>query len=365
MSLNKYQTLDDLFADYPWRTENKFIPLAKRYGFDEKDARHYIRTKAFHDVKSKTVKPKYLPIYSKTGDSYQMDTLIQSKGHKPFLVIININTRKAWACMMQNKGATSVMKTLEKFFQDVSDVKSITSDQDSAYLSQDVLSFLKSKNVEYRTTEDNNHNVLGIINRFMRTIRDLNNGQNFTEERMQQLVSEYNNTPHTGIDNETPNDMNATKEQEYIQSKIQTSVKNEYHFNIGDHVRIVLDKAKIGKNRTNLSKEAYVVDGKDGNQWLVRSNDGSVDKYPGWKLVKCDDRYKIAETIKEGKRGVVSKIISYNDKTDKYKVEYDEGTVDIIPAKNLREANPLKLSMMERVYWISQKTIPIKIRQWF
>ncbi len=99
--------------------------------------------------------------------------------------------------------------------------------------------------------------MLGIINRFMRTIRDLNNGQNFTEERMQQLVSEYNNTPHTGIDNETPNnDMNADKEQEYIQSKIQTSAKNEYHFNIDDHVRIVLDKAKIGKNRTNLSKES-------------------------------------------------------------------------------------------------------------
>ncbi len=62
---------------------------------------------------------------------------------------------------------------------------------------------------------------------------------------------------------------------------------------------------------------------------------------------------------------MVAKIISYNDKTDKYKVEYDEGTIDTIPAKNLREANPLKLSMMERVYWISQKTIPAKIRQWF
>lgn len=360
--VKEYETLNDLFIDFPWRTEKKFIPLAQRHGFEEKEIKKFLRSQAFHDEKIK--KPKFLPIYSKIGDSYQMDTLIQKRA-RPFLIVININTRKANAYMMQNKGAKEVKKALEKFFDETPVVKTLVSDQDSAYLSNDVLTFLKSKNVSYRTTEDNNHNVLGIINRFMRTLRDLNDGKNFTEERMQQLVSEYNATPHSGIDNETPDNMDEDKEKEYIKAKTQTFNENEYHFNDGDHVRIVLDKVKIGKNRTNLSKEAYIIDGKVGNQWLISSIDGSVDKYPGWRLVKCDDRYKIAETIKGGKRGIVSKIISYDGRTDKYKVEYSEGTIDTISAKNLREGDPLRLSPMEREYWIKQKVIPVKIRQWF
>ena len=45
-------------------------------------------------------------------------------------------------------------------------------------------------NIIYTTTEDNNHNVLGIINRFMRTIRDMV-GENryINEEEMNDLLT--------------------------------------------------------------------------------------------------------------------------------------------------------------------------------
>ena len=81
-------------------------------------------------------------------------------------------------------------------------------------------------------------------------------------------------------------------------------------------------------------------------------------------MVKCDDRYKLAATIKSGKRGIVEEILAYDSKNDRYKVRYDEDTIDYIPSKNLREANPLKLSQMEREYWVEQDDIPIKIRKY-
>ena len=358
-----YNSLEELFNDFSWRTPSKFIPLAKRYGFtDEKDIRQFLKEKAPHD--KQVEKPIYLPIFSKTKGEYQMDTMF-CKGYSPFLIIININTRKAYAYQMSNKNASSVKAALERFFNEVPGVKAITSDQDTAYLSTDVLTYLKEKNIQYRTTEDNNHNVLGIINRFMRTLRDINANSGFTDARMKRLIKAYNNTPHSGLDGRTPNSVTDNDEDNYIKEKtdLTDSIKDTYQFDNGDHVRIVLDKNKIGKNRTNLSMEAYIIDGKDGNNYIIKSSDGSVDKYPGYRLVKCDDRYKIAETIKQGKRGIIDKIISYDENKDAYKVQYDEGTVDTIPARNLREGNPLHISRMEREYWVG-KNIPVKIRKW-
>ena len=43
---------------------------------------------------------------------------------------------------------------------------------------------------------------------------------------------------------------------------------------------------------------------------------------------------------------------------------YDNVERDVIPAMNLREGNPTKLSRMEREYWIKQKNIPVSVRKW-
>ena len=65
-----------------------------------------------------------------------------------------------------------VLKALQQFVKDGQQVYSITSDEDTANLSSTVLDYMREKNIIYRTTTENNHNELVIINRFMRTIRD-------------------------------------------------------------------------------------------------------------------------------------------------------------------------------------------------
>ena len=59
-----------------------------------------------------------------------MDTFIndKTKDGLNYLMLININTRKAYCYPMKGKGA-----------KEVADVYSITLDQDEAYLSNDVL----------------------------------------------------------------------------------------------------------------------------------------------------------------------------------------------------------------------------------
>ena len=363
----EFKTLQDLFNEYPWRTPSKFIPLAKRYGFDNRrEVMKFLSTKAIHDQKINN-KDKMLPIYSPQPGEYHFDTMVCNKHY--FLIFININSRKAYAYYMKDKSSNEVKAAFDKFIKDIESenktIKMLKSDQDSAYLSKGFIQYLLPKGIPYRTTEDENHNILGIINRFMRTLRDLNEQHEFSEYRMEKLIKEYNNSPHRGLAGKTPNQFTEEDEKEYIKNKnIKTDqIKENIDLKVGDRVRIVLEKKAIGKNRTNLSNEAYIIDSKDGNSYIIKSEDGSIDKYSAYRLVKCDDRYKLAKTIKEGKRGIVEEILAYDSKNDRYKVRYDEGTEEYIPSKNLRESNPLKLSTMEREYWIEQDDIPIKIRQ--
>ena len=263
---------------------------------------------------------------------------------------------------MKGKGADEVKKALEQFVKEVINVYSITSDQDPAYLSNEVLEFMKEHKINYRTTEDNNHNVLGIINRFMRTLRDLVGENRFIDTyEMKELIDTYNNTPHKSLNNKAPNEITSKDEDKYIKNKAQN---NPYNFKQYDRVRLVEDKNPLGKHRSNVSKTAYEVDSRVGNEFIIRAKDNSIDKVPGYQIVKTTNNIPLSKTLKNNKRGIIEKIISYDKKKNKYHVLYDDGQRDFIPAKNLRESIPTKLSEMELEYWSTKKNIPSSIYRW-
>ena len=361
---HSYTNIQQLYNKYPWKSSSKFIPLAIRHGFKENDIRDFLKN-IVRDKRIK-IKPVYLPIYSKIGGSYQFDTFIQHKGPH-FLIFININTRKAFSYPMKNKSAKEVLNALKQFFKDVKDVKVLRSDQDAAYLSNNVLEYLKSKQIQYYTTEDENHNILGIINRFIRTIRDLSDNKIISPKRMTKLINEYNNTVHRSI-GMAPNKMNKDKELKYIEEKNEETINktNVYNFNINDRVRIILDKQPLTKHRNNLSKGSYIIIDKSGTNYLIRANDYSADYYPGYKLIKCSNNVPLSQTLKNEKRGIVQSINNYDSKKDKYYITYEGGVNDFIPSKYMREGDPLRLSKMEQSYWLdyihkNNNTLPSKI----
>ena len=361
--MRKFKTIEELHNKFNWNSPSKFVPIAKKYGFTELEARDFLRKKVIHDIK--VPKAKFMPIVSKELNGYQMDTFINDKKKDGlnYLILININTRKAYSYPLKGKGSKTILEALEKFFDEVDDVYSITSDQDKAYLSNDVLEFMKNHNVVYRTTEDNNHNVLGIINRLMRTLRDLV-GENryIDEDEMSELIDTYNSSPHKSLKYKAPNDFTEEDEKRYIKEKSQI---NPYDFKANEKVRLVFEKSPFSKKRKNVSKVNYIIDSKSGNQFLIKSKDESVDKMPGYRLIKDkNERIPLAETIKGGKRGEIEKIVSYDVKKNKYHIIWTDGSTDFIPSSNLREGNPTKLSLMEIEYWSKQKTIPEKIKKW-
>ena len=353
-----YSTLEDLYKVYPINTTKKFQLKAEEFGFTKDAAKKFLETRIIRD--QKIPPPKFMHIYSKVPNSFQMDTFIndKSKGGKNYLMFINVNTRKAYAYEMKGKGADEVLNALNEFIHDVPNVVSILSDQDKAYLSYKVLTFMKEHNINYRTTQDNDHNKLGIINRFMRTIRDMRS-RNMAD--IIDIVNAYNNIPHAALNNKSPNKFSEEDEQQYIESQ---ESQNPYDFQANERVRLVLDKNPLQKHRTNLSKVSYIIDSRVGNQFIIKADDGSIDTVPGYKIVRSDKRVPLADSIKNGKRAIIKEIVYYHPQENRYDVMYDTGERDEIPAINLREGNPTKLSRMEREFWIKQKNIPVSIRRW-
>ena len=243
VSKNKYTYISKIFVTKNNKTEDL------KYASNDIYSKKFLK-KVVHDKRIQ-VKPVYLPIYSKSGGSYQFDTFIQKKGLN-FLIFININTRKANAYSMKTKGTNDVIDAMTKFFNEVKDIKVLRSDQDAAYLSNNTLEFLRDKGVRYLPAEDENHYVLGIINQFMRTIRDLAENGFISAEKMKELVDAYNATVYTST-NVSPNEMTKEQEREYVMKKrIGTQDKTRaYDFKSGDRVRIIIEPKAITKKRSN------------------------------------------------------------------------------------------------------------------
>ena len=163
-----------LFQEYPFRSVKKFVPLALKHGFTKQEAIQFLDSLT-HDKKFNRQTEMMLPIYSRHRDGYQMDTLVQSKHATPhyFLILININSRKLFAYPMSSKDSSSVLQALNQFISQAS-CSSITSDQDTAYLKSEITQFMIDHHIDHQTTFTNDHNRLGIINRAIKTLRDIN-----------------------------------------------------------------------------------------------------------------------------------------------------------------------------------------------
>lgn len=73
-----------------------------------------------------------------------------------------------------------------------------------------------------------------------------------------------------------------------------------------------------------------------------------------------DNKATLANTIDNSRRGIVDKILSYDNKH--YNVKFKDGTIDRLPVSYMREGRPTRLSPAEIQYWKTQKQIPTYIK---
>ena len=302
-----------------------------------------------HYMTRRKIAPYYVHIFSTMLNTWFHDLFDNGKNNEPryWHVFIGTNNHYAVVYPLNDKQATSIHETLSQFINTYHPYK-LTSDEESAFIAKDNVKLCNDNDVLMHIITEQNHSALGIIDRFMRTLRDMNTPnektmkqshhekyQSISSKRMYKLIEIYNNTYHSRIKC-TPQEMfdDEELEQQYIEQQLKRKHKQEdirdFNLHEGSFVRYVLPKNDMKhKKRYQLSHECYKINTVKGNMYTLIARDGTVMNLPRYRLVLCvkdgskPNNCKWADTIPGAWNGVIKNIISYDEKTNKYTVAFE------------------------------------------
>ena len=277
-------------------------------------------------MKLKEVKQYMRKIFERVPGCYFHDLLVQPRGSEPkyFHIFIGTNTRYAFAYPVNDKTAKTAIETLNKFIKDnkPKHIVKLTSDGESAFNSKQFMATCHENGIMLKIVPDKAHSTFGIIDRFMRTLRDLNQPDEtsqdqqydqeyieFTPSKMDSLINKYNNTKHSSIKC-TPAEMynNVNLEKDYIakcirERNVQDAIK-DINIPAGTYVRYKMNDYDLNghKRRSQLSREKYLINKRLGSRYLLQAADGKIISKSRFELIKADDNDPIGLTFGQNQR---------------------------------------------------------------
>ena len=226
--------------------------------------------------------------FSKYVNSYELDLMFftYNENYEPaiYLVLININTRFAYIVLISDKKEETIKRAISKLIYYGLKISHARYDGELSLNSPAMEKFWREMNINFYGTSSKFTNKNRIVDRFIRTLRDLYfnsvGKRKLSYEKqhdlLQQIVTFYNNTEHssTGI---APAEMTYEQEYKYIETmtrmdKMQRQKQvNEglYNFKKGDKIKVYLDLSKTSeafvKKRGNYIHDATFIEYRHGN----------------------------------------------------------------------------------------------------
>ena len=275
--------MDDVLKKLYYSTKHGYIgarPLWEKATEDSpkimravklKDVQDWLREQPVNQIHYEdTRKKNYLPIFSNTPYSFQIDLTFLPKfkqanrGYTILLTAININTRRGYAYKMKKK--SEAYDALVRFIDEATP-NTITSDNGGEFISRRVLDLFDRKGVRFFTVPAGDKHMVGMIERFNRTIKERLNkyfthtGKPIWYDVLDDMLENYNNTVHSSI-GQSPNSVQTKDESRIIQEamlKTQAILNSRRQVDEGDYVRVPLKKKLFDKGEPTYSKAVYVV----------------------------------------------------------------------------------------------------------
>ena len=259
--------------------------------------------------------------------TYMIDLMFNKK--LVYLVAINVNTRYAMVELTNtvqstlginpltnsegevlkydSKTTSSYLRALNKMMNEVkfmNPIKHLTGDGESAFTSRVAQSFYNENGITFHPVPrmkiegkrgtDPLHTSLGLIDRLIRTIRDMifNAKLELTPLSIKEMIRQYNNAPHSTLSKwigfeVSPLMVQQDKnKEEYIvmkinKSNLQTRMMYDFEIPIGSHVKVYNEKDTLGKRRM-IARTGQIV-GKEGVLYQVRTDMG-IELIPRFKI---------------------------------------------------------------------------------
>jgi len=270
-----------------FQSKKKLYEFVKDKGITKEQVEYFLKSQEVHQLHKKPELPKhYIPIIAKYPneilqvDLLDISNLSQSnEGVHYLLIATDIFTRKAFIEPLKNKSTQNVLKAFDYIIKETKPI-SIQTDKGSEFISTEFKKLLKTNNIELQLIDVGDHNKLGIVNRFCRSIRELINKYMTAYKTtryidvLNKLVKNYNSSKHSTT-TFTPNE--ASKHINEIQ-KINTqryneAIQDEKHFKIGDQVRCVVNLSAFEKRSLpRWSSTIHTIKNKTPHSYTLETN---------------------------------------------------------------------------------------------
>jgi hypothetical protein len=310
--------LEKYIMNSGFRNPKKIKPLVKKMGRnwneieDELNKRPKLPKNYFP---TKTNKKFQLKHVSEPG-TYQLDLMFSDKF--TYMIIINVNTRMVYSTPTnkilfgdENKVVKADSKRTDYLLQALGEllkqinIRKIIMDSEPGMRSKKADKFLKDNNIELKMiVAKDNHSSLALVDRIIRTIRDMNyvrnNGVNriITPEALREMVYIYNNSTHKGLSKImgfpiSPQEMTPNHEAYYIrkvsQHNVVTKLSNGYDL-LGQDVSLMDETSKMEKRRSRVKPTTFKVINQSREKLTLEDPIGNKLRVPRYKV---DPIYKI------------------------------------------------------------------------
>jgi hypothetical protein len=250
-------------------------------------------------------------------------------GTKFLLAVIDCFTKKAWIYPMTSKHGVKTKEALIKLLSEMgTPPHSMFFDRGREFVNDEVRNFLRARNI--KILHPNSAEKAAIVERFNKSIQSLI--YKFLTERqtyryidkLQQILSTYNNRGHRTLKFMTPNDAEKDRNWVHVRNALSeyytkfTSLKKKKHkFAIGDTVRIKIEKTKFGRGyheqfKRELFKVIRINTRMPITTYSIKSlDDGEEIKgsfYSNELQAQKGDVFKIEKVIKRRKQNGVDQI---------------------------------------------------------
>jgi hypothetical protein len=225
------------------------------------------------------------PPYSYQIDVVHMDNYAsQNKGVTRFLLIVEVNSRKAWASPLKDGRMPTVLKAYRPWLRGLPETPLLVQG-DNAFAAKEFVDYNASKNIPVRTGVAADEHVttgdpLGTLDRLVRTLRALIEKRIFADDDpkwtawLDEVVGAYNATPHGSLPpGATPDETYAdycAMHRVWVAASDHNRAADPPPFAVGDYVRTKKRKGTFEKSATKgWSSKVYTVASIAGNARLT------------------------------------------------------------------------------------------------
>ena len=322
ITIKKNEDINDFLQNPPTRDLQNNIKLFE-YFFNRKPSDYEIQLLNVHEPHfniRKQIKKYQFKTYSRIPGGFIGDIFF-NKSKFACLLLININTRKAYAYALNNveieplgkendygsqeytitysttnkKTTTNLINVFKQFLNDINhEITSLRFDNESAVKSKQFQTMLRNNGIKFVPVVEDSHTSLSLIDRLCRTIRDISYNMGIkilNQDSINKVLNVYNNMYHSSLSKIigkkiTPNEVNNSPELEQqiinycIDYNKQLKVLHpEIELQVGQICKVYQPFEKFKKRRRLLKKDYYKIVNKTGNIYTVQNvrNNKKID----------------------------------------------------------------------------------------